>query len=80
MRGIPLAVAGLTLSTFGWALIWLFPFAFICRVLGAAFFYAGERGVMGRGLPHLWIVRAGSAISILPVVIFTGILLHTHLT
>ena len=29
-----MAVAGFTLSLCGWALIWLFPFAFICWVLG----------------------------------------------
>ncbi len=70
-----MAVAGFALSVFGWALIWLFPFAFICWVLGAAFSFAGERGAVRRGLPHLWLARAGATISILPIVIFTTVLL-----
>lgn len=70
-----LAVAGFALSIFGWALIWLFPFAFICWVLGAAFSFAGERGAARRGLPYLWLARAGITISILPIAIFTTILL-----
>ena len=80
MRGNPLAVAGFTLSICGWALIWLFPFAFICWLLGAAFSYAGERGAVRHGLPHLWLARASIAISVLPVVIFTGIVLNANLT
>ena len=70
-----LAVAGFALSIFGWALIWLFPFAFICWALGAAFSFAGERGAVRRGLPRLWLARAGVIISILPIAIFTTILL-----
>ena len=70
-----MAVAGFALSIIGWALIWLFPFAFICWVLGAAFSYAGARGAVRRGLPRLWLARAGITISVLPIAIFTTVLL-----
>ena len=75
-----MAVAGFALSVFGWALIWLFPFAFICWVLGAAFASTGERGAVRHGLPHLRLARAGITISILSVVIFIGFLLYANLT
>lgn len=75
-----MAVAGFALSIFGWALIWLFPFAFICWVLGAAFSYAAKRGAVIRGMPHLWLARAGIAISILPIATFTTILLVANHT
>lgn len=70
-----MAVAGFTLSICGWALIWLFPFAFICWVLGAVFSGIGERGAVRHGLPHLWLAITGIAISILPIVGFTAFLL-----
>ncbi|MCQ3812372.1 MAG: hypothetical protein KTV68_17675 [Acidimicrobiia bacterium] len=75
MRGNGMAVAGFTLSLCGWALIWLFPFAFICWVLGAVLSSNGERRAVRHGLPHLWLARAGIAISILPIVGFTAFLL-----
>ena len=70
-----MAVAGFALSIIGWALIWLFPFAFICWVLGTAFSYTGARGAVHRGLPRLWLARAGITISVLPIAIFTTVLL-----
>ena len=70
-----MAVAGFALSIIGWALIWLFPFAFICWMLGTAFSYAGERGAVRRGLPHLCLARAGITISALSIITFTTILL-----
>ena len=74
-KGNGMAVAGFALSILGWALILLFPFAFICWMLGAAFSFQGERGAVRRGLPRLWLARAGIAISILPIAAFTTILL-----
>ena len=74
-----MAVTGFTLSIIGWALIWIFPYAFICWLLGAAFSYAGERKAVRYDLPHLWLARAGIAISTLPVLIFTGIVLYANL-
>ena len=70
-----MAVAGFTLSLCGWALIWLFPFAFVCWVLGAVFSSIGERRAVRHGLPHLCLARAGIAISILPIVGLTTFLL-----
>lgn len=75
-----MAVAGFVLSIIGWALIWLFPFALICWVLGAAFSYAGERGTVRRCLPHLWLARAGVTISILSIAALTTVLLVANLT
>ncbi len=74
-----MAVTGFTLSIIGWALIWIFPYAFICWLLGAAFSYAGERKAVRYDLPYLWLARAGIAISTLPVLIFTGIVLYANL-
>ena len=70
-----MAAAGFALSISGWALTGLFPFALICWVLGAAFSHAGKRGAASRGLPQLWLARAGITISILPIATFTTILL-----
>lgn len=75
-----MALAGFGLSILGWALIWLFPFAFICWVLGAAFSYAVKRGAVLHGMPHLWLARAGITISILPIATFTTILLVANHT
>ena len=72
-----MAITGFSLSIFGWALIWLFPFAINCWLLGAAFSNAGEREAVRRGLPHLWLARAGVTISILPTATFTIVLLVT---
>lgn len=36
----------------------------------------GERNAVRHNSPHLWLARVGIAISILPVVIFTGIVLY----
>ena len=44
-------------------------------MLGAALFYAGERGLVRRGLSRQWLTRTGITISILPVATFTTILL-----
>ena len=51
----------------------------LCWLLGAAFSYAGERKAVRYDLPHLWLARAGIAISTLPVLIFTGIVLYANL-
>lgn len=75
MRGNGIAVTGFSLSIIGWELIWLFPFAFICYVPGAAFSCTGERRSVRRGLPRLWLARAGISISILSIAIFATILL-----
>ncbi len=75
-----MALTGFALSALGWALIWIFPFAFICWLLGAAFSYAGERKAVRHGVPCLWLARAGITISILPIAFFIGILLHANLT
>ena len=71
-----MAVVGFTLSICGWALIWLFPYAFLCWLLGAVLSSIGERMAARQDLPHLWLARAGIAISILPIVFFTGIILY----
>ena len=80
MRGNGVAVAGFTLSICAWALIWLFPFAFLCWVLGAVFSSIGERRAVRHCLPLLRLARTGIAFSILPVMIFTGIVLYGNLT
>jgi hypothetical protein len=45
-------------------------------LLGAAFSQDGRRNAIRRGLPLLWLVRAGITISNLPVVVSTGVLLY----
>ncbi len=79
MKGNPMAVAGFVLSIIGWALIWIFPYALICWLLGAAFSYSGERSAVRYRLPHLWLARTGIAISVLPVIVFAGIVLYANL-
>lgn len=80
MRDNPLAVVGLILSIFGWALIWLFPYAVICWLLGAAFSNTGQRRAARYNLPHLRLGWASITISTLPVVVFTVILIYANLT
>ena len=74
-RGNGMAMAGFALSIIGWVSIWLFPFASICWVMGAAFSFAGKRRAARRGLPQLWLARAGFTISALSIITFTTILL-----
>ena len=74
MTGNGMAVAGFTLAVCALLLFWLPTIALIFWIPGLAFSIIGKRRAVRKGLSHLWLARAGTIVSILPVAVVVALL------